>query len=110
VAQLLKEIAPSISAAAVIVGDAGWSAGYIRSIEDAARALSISVTVIEIHNQSEIEQKIPHCDTPREDAKRAVWRRTLVDAALKLRMAPRESPATSVCRRLAADLNVVRQD
>jgi ABC-type uncharacterized transport system substrate-binding protein len=56
--QLLKEIAPSITAAAIIVGDAAWSAGYIRSIEDAARALSISVTVIEIHNQSEMEQKI----------------------------------------------------
>jgi putative ABC transport system substrate-binding protein len=56
--QLLKEIAPSITTAVVIVGDASWSAGYIRLIEDAARALNISVTVIELHNQSEIEQKI----------------------------------------------------
>jgi hypothetical protein len=32
--------------------------GWLHAIEDAARALSISVTVIEIHNQSEIEQKI----------------------------------------------------
>jgi hypothetical protein len=32
--------------------------GWLHAIEDAARALSISVTIIEIHNQSEIEQKI----------------------------------------------------
>jgi hypothetical protein len=56
--QLLKEMVPTITSAVVIMSNVRWSAGYMRSIEDAARALSISVTVIEIHNQSEIEQKI----------------------------------------------------
>jgi putative ABC transport system substrate-binding protein len=56
--QLLKEMVPTITSALVIMSNVRWSAGYMRSIEDAARALSISVAIIEIHNQSEIEQKI----------------------------------------------------
>jgi putative ABC transport system substrate-binding protein len=60
--QLLKEMAPSVTALLVIVGGdaswSSWSAAYLRSIEQAAQTLNISVTAIEIHNQSEIEQKI----------------------------------------------------
>jgi putative ABC transport system substrate-binding protein len=55
-------MAPSATALLVIVGGdaswSSWSAAYLRSIEQAAQTLNISVTAIEIHNQSEIEQKI----------------------------------------------------
>jgi putative ABC transport system substrate-binding protein len=63
--QLLKEMVPTVTALLVIMGgDVSWSAAYLRSIEDAARTLGISVTVIEIHNQSEIEQKISALGKP----------------------------------------------
>jgi putative tryptophan/tyrosine transport system substrate-binding protein len=56
--QLLKEMVPTITSARVVMSDASWSTGYIRSIDDAARALNISVNVIEIHNPSEIERQV----------------------------------------------------
>jgi putative ABC transport system substrate-binding protein len=66
--QLLKEMAPSVTALLVIVGGdaswSSWSAAYLRSIEQAAQTLNISVTAIEIHNQSEIEQKITALGKP----------------------------------------------
>ena len=66
--QLLKEMVPGVTAVLVIVGgDASWSswaAAYLRSIEQAAQTLNISVTAIEIHNQSEIEQKITALGKP----------------------------------------------
>jgi putative ABC transport system substrate-binding protein len=63
--QLLKEMVPTVTALLVIMGgDASWSAAYLRSIEQAAQTLNISVTAIEIHNQSEIEQKITALGEP----------------------------------------------
>jgi putative tryptophan/tyrosine transport system substrate-binding protein len=57
--QLLQEMVPTITALLIIMGgDASWSAAYLPSIEQAAQTLNISVTAVEIHNQSEIEQKI----------------------------------------------------
>jgi putative ABC transport system substrate-binding protein len=63
--QLLKEMVPTVTALLVIMGSAAsWSAAYLRSIEQAAQTLNISVTAIEIHNQSEIEQKITALGEP----------------------------------------------
>ena len=66
--QLLKEMAPNVTALFVIVGGdvswSAWSAAYLQSIEQAAQTLNISVTPIEIHNQSEIEQKITALGKP----------------------------------------------
>ena len=64
--QLLKEIAPGITAAAIIsspsplapVSDGSRAVGYLPSVEDAARSMNISVSVIEIRNLIEIEEKI----------------------------------------------------
>ena len=65
--QLLKEIAPGITAAAIItsplsplapMSDGSRAVGYIPSVEDAARSMGISVSVVEIRNPVEIEEKI----------------------------------------------------
>ena len=58
--QLLKEIAPGITAAAIIIPSPISSplAGYMPSVEDAARSMNISVSIIEIRNLIEIEEKI----------------------------------------------------
>jgi ABC-type uncharacterized transport system substrate-binding protein len=57
--QLLKEMVPTVTALLITMGgDVSWSAAYLRPIQEAARALNISVTAVEIYNQSEIEQKI----------------------------------------------------
>ena len=58
--QLLKEIAPGITAAAIIIPSPISTplAGYMPSVEDAARSMNISVSVIEIRNLIEIEEKI----------------------------------------------------
>ena len=61
-------MAPNVTALFVIVGGdvswSAWSAAYLQSIEQAAQTLNISVTPIEIHNQSEIEQKITALGKP----------------------------------------------
>jgi putative ABC transport system substrate-binding protein len=63
--QLLKEMVPTVTALLVIMGgDTFRSPAYLRSIEQAAQTLNISVTAIEIHNQSEIEQKITALGEP----------------------------------------------
>jgi putative tryptophan/tyrosine transport system substrate-binding protein len=63
--QLLNEMVPTVTALRVIMGgDASWLPAYLRSIEQAAQTLNISVTAIEIHNQSEIEQKITALEEP----------------------------------------------
>jgi putative ABC transport system substrate-binding protein len=65
--QLLKEIAPEITAAAIItsplsplapLSDRSRAVGYMPSVEDAARSMGISVSVVEIRNPIEIEEKI----------------------------------------------------
>ena len=65
--QLLKEIAPGITAAAIItsplsplapMSDGSRAVGYMPSVEDAARSMGISVSVVEIRNPIEIEEKI----------------------------------------------------
>jgi putative tryptophan/tyrosine transport system substrate-binding protein len=65
--QLLKEIAPGITAAAIItsplsplapLSDGSRGVGYVRSVEDAARSMGISVSVVEIRDAIEIEEKI----------------------------------------------------
>jgi putative tryptophan/tyrosine transport system substrate-binding protein len=65
--QLLKEIAPGITAAAIItsplsplapLNDRSRAVGYMPSVEDAARSMGISVSVVEISNPIEIEEKI----------------------------------------------------
>jgi putative tryptophan/tyrosine transport system substrate-binding protein len=65
--QLLKEIAPGITAAAIItsplsplapLSDGSRGAGYMPSVEHAARSMGISVSVVEIRNPIEIEEKI----------------------------------------------------
>ena len=65
--QLLKEIAPGITAAAIItnplsplapLSDRSRTVGYMPSIEDAARPMGISVSVVNIRNPIEIEEKI----------------------------------------------------
>ena len=65
--QLLKEIAPGITAVAIItsplsplapLSDGSRAVGYMPSVEDAAQSLGISVSVVEIRNPIEIEQKI----------------------------------------------------
>jgi ABC-type uncharacterized transport system substrate-binding protein len=65
--QLLKEIAPGITAAAMItsplsplapMSDGSRAVGYMPSVEDAARSMDISVSVVEIRNQVEIDEKI----------------------------------------------------
>jgi putative ABC transport system substrate-binding protein len=65
--QLLKEIAPGITAAAIItsplsplapMSDGSRAVGYMPSVEDAARSMGISVSVVELRNPIEIEEKI----------------------------------------------------
>jgi ABC-type uncharacterized transport system substrate-binding protein len=65
--QLLKEVAPGITAAAIItsplsplapMSDGSRAVGYMPSVEDAARSMGISVSVVEIRNPIEIEEKI----------------------------------------------------
>ena len=65
--QLLKEIAPGITAAAIITSplsplaptsDRSRAVGYMPSVEDAARSMGISVSVVEIRNPIEIEEKL----------------------------------------------------
>ena len=65
--QLLKEIAPGITAAAIItsplsplapLNDRSRAVGYMPSVEDAARSMGISVSLVEISNPIEIEEKI----------------------------------------------------
>ena len=65
--QLLKEIAPAITATAIItsplsplapMSDGRRAVGYMPSVEDAARSMGISVGVVEIRNPIEIEEKI----------------------------------------------------
>jgi putative tryptophan/tyrosine transport system substrate-binding protein len=65
--QLLKEIAPGITAAAIItsplsplapLSDRSRAVGYMPSVEDAARSMGISVSVVEIRNPIEIDEKI----------------------------------------------------
>jgi putative ABC transport system substrate-binding protein len=65
--QLLKEIAPGITAAAIItsplsppapLSDRSRAVGYMPSVEGAARSMGISVSVVEIRNPIEIEEKI----------------------------------------------------
>ena len=65
--QLLNEIAPRMTAAAIItsplspvapLSDRGRSVGYMPSIEDAARSMGISVSIVEVHDPIEIEEKI----------------------------------------------------
>jgi hypothetical protein len=64
--QLLKEIAPGITAAAIItsplsplaLNDRSRAVGYMPAVEDAARSMGISVSVVEISNPIEIEEKI----------------------------------------------------
>jgi len=65
--QLLKEIAPGITAAAIITSplsplaptsDRSRAVGYMPSVEDPARSMGISVSVVEIRNPIEIEEKL----------------------------------------------------
>jgi putative ABC transport system substrate-binding protein len=65
--QLLKEIAPGITAAVIITSplsplaptsDRSRAVGYMSSVEDAARSMGISVSVVEILNPIEIEEKL----------------------------------------------------
>jgi len=65
--QLLKEIAPGITAASIItsplsplapLSDRSRAVGYMPSVEDAARSMGIPVSVVEIRNPIEIEEKI----------------------------------------------------
>jgi ABC-type uncharacterized transport system substrate-binding protein len=65
--QLLKEIAPGITSAAIItsplsplepLSNGSRAAGYMPSVEDAARSAGISVSVVEIRTSIEIEEKI----------------------------------------------------
>jgi putative ABC transport system substrate-binding protein len=57
--QLLKEIMPGIAHVAVMGDDSGGGrAGYLRSIEEAARSLNVSVTPMEVHDYTEIERRI----------------------------------------------------
>jgi putative ABC transport system substrate-binding protein len=65
--QLLREIAPGITAAAIVtsplsplapLSDKSRAVGYMPSVEDAARSMGISVSVVEIRNPIEIEEKI----------------------------------------------------
>src|SRR5262245_13721332 len=65
--QLLKEIAPGMITAAIITSplspltpafDRSRAGGYMPSLEAAARAMGISLSVVEIRNANEIEEKI----------------------------------------------------
>jgi putative ABC transport system substrate-binding protein len=66
--QLLKEIAPGITAAAFIPSplsplvspstQGSRAVGYMSSVEDAARSMGIPLSVLDVRNPNEIEEKI----------------------------------------------------